>query len=191
MWSAESPIKQGNNWFGYQLTIDGEYIITTEPYAEIGDIYGAGNIYVYDFEGNLVNTLQSSDPGEGDKFGYSFDVLDGLLVVYESATIDGERDVGKVYVFKSDGTHQFTLQPQEAYPYSCFGVSVAIGEEIILIAERGVEMTPTTQGKVHIYSHGGEFISTILSPDPIANGVVWEHCRGWRRSNSHKSIRRT
>ena len=170
VWTAESPIIKSNIWFGWELTIDGEYIIVSEPYADVNDIYGAGKIYIYDFDGNLINTFQSTDPGEADKFGYRFDVRDGLLVAYESATIDRERDVGKVYVFKSDGTLQYTLQPQEAYAASGFGMSVAIGEEILLIAEKGVEMTPPTSGQVHIYNHDGEFISTILPPNPITMG---------------------
>jgi len=78
--------------------------------------------------------------------------------------------VGKVHVFESDGTHQYTLQPQELYDGLGFGMTVAIGEEILLISDNGVEMTPSASGKVHIYSHDGEFISTILPPDPKPSG---------------------
>ena len=168
IWTAESPIPKSNGMFGYQLAIDGEYIITCEPYANIGDIKGAGKIYVYDLEGNLVNTLQSPEPGSVDNFGYRLDAHDGLLVAQDVADIDGLTWVGKVHVFKSDDSLQYTLQPQENYKGLYFGRSVAIGEEIILIGERSGDMTPSLSGKIHIYSHDGEFISTILPPDPIA-----------------------
>jgi len=58
IWTAESPIRKSNSWFGYQLAIDGEYIITSEPYADVDDIQSAGKIYVYDFNGNLITTHQ-------------------------------------------------------------------------------------------------------------------------------------
>ena len=74
IWTAESPIIKSNSWFGYQLAIDGEHIITNEPYAVVDDITGAGKIYVYDFEGNLINTHQSPEPGTQNVFGYRFDV---------------------------------------------------------------------------------------------------------------------
>ena len=170
IWTAESSIIKIGSEFGYQLTIDGDYIITCEPHAKVDDIAGGGKIYVYDFEGNLINTLQSPEPGLEDTFGVAFDVLDGLLIAYECAEINGVPRVGKVHVFKSDGTLQYTIQPQEIRQAAYFGNSVAIGEEILVISESGVEMTPSVSGKVHIYSQDGEFISTILPPDPIAKG---------------------
>jgi len=168
IWTAESPIPKSSSWFGYQLAIDGENIITNEPYADVDGIKGAGKIYVYDLQGNLINTLQSPEPGPTNNFGYRLDAHDGLLVAQDVVDIDGERWVGKVHVFKPDGTLQYSLQPQEIVLATLFGRSVAIGEEILLIGQRSGDMTPSLSGKIHIYSHDGEFISTILPPDPIA-----------------------
>ncbi len=170
IWSVESPSPESGSWFGYQLAIDGEYIITNEPHADVGDIPRAGKIYVYDFEGNLINTHQSPEPGPRDNFGYRFDAHDGLLVAYELADVDGVRFAGKVHILKSDDTLLYSLQPQELHKGALFGASVAIDEEILLIGERGVDMTPSASGKVHIYIHDGEFISTIYPPDPVSGG---------------------
>ena len=170
IWTAESPITKANSWFGYKIEIDGEYIITSQPKADVDDIQSAGKIYVYDLNGNLITTHQSPEPGPGDTFGYRLDAHDGLLVAYEVADYGGKRAVGKVHVFESDGTLQYTLQPQETYTGLGFGMTVAIGEEILLISDNSVEMTPAASGKVHIYSQDGEFTSTILPPDPFPSG---------------------
>jgi hypothetical protein len=170
IWTAESPDIASSSWFGYKIEIDGEYIITSEPYVDVGDNIDAGKIYVYDFNGNLITTHQSPEPGPGDNFGYRIDAHDGVLVAYEVADYDGKSEVGKVHVFESDGALQYTLQPQELYSGLGFGMTVAIGEEILLISDNSVEMAPFASGKVHIYSHDGEFISTILPPDPKPSG---------------------
>jgi hypothetical protein len=166
IWTAESPIIRSNSWFGYQLAIDGEYIITCEPYANVDGFKGAGKIYVYDFEGNLVNTLQSPEPGSVDNFGYRFDAHDGILAVQEVADIDGKKWVGKVHVFTPDGTLQYTLQPQEVIQGATFGMSVSIGEEIILISDRGVDLPTVSVGRVNLYNYEGDHITTLYSPDP-------------------------
>ena len=69
IWTAESPKRTSNSWFGYKIEIDGEYIITSEPYADVDDIQSAGKIYVYDFNGNLITTHQLPEPGPADTFG--------------------------------------------------------------------------------------------------------------------------
>jgi hypothetical protein len=170
IWTAESPISKSNSWFGYKIEIDGEYIITSEPYADVDGVESAGKIHVYDLEGNLITTHQSPEPGPVDTFGYRLDAHDGILVAYEVADYEGKREVGKVHVFESDGTLQYTLQPEELYDALGFGMTVAIGEEILLISDNSIEMAPSASGKVHIYSHDGEFISTIYPPDPFPSG---------------------
>ena len=111
IWTAESPVIESNSWFGALLAIDGEYIITCEPYAEVGDLTGAGKIYVYDFEGNLVNTLQSPEPGTQNQFGKNFEVHDGVLVASDYADVDGLKDAGKLHVYDILDDLQYTILP--------------------------------------------------------------------------------
>ena len=166
IWTVESPIIESGNWFGYQLTIDGEYIITCEPNAEVGDINGAGKIYVYDFEGNLVTTHQSPEPGQQNVFGYRFDVHDGLLVAYEKEFVDGVKAAGKAHVYDALDDLLYTILPTIPVVNNLFGGINAVGEDIILLQEIGLDLTPKYAGKVHLYSHEGEYIKTIYSPDP-------------------------
>ena len=121
IWTVESPIIESGNWFGYQLTIDGEYIITCEPNAEVGDINGAGKIYVYDFEGNLVTTHQSPEPGQQNVFGYRFDVHDGLLVAYEKEFVDGVKAAGKAHVYDALDDLLYTILPTIPVVNNLFG----------------------------------------------------------------------
>ncbi len=171
IWTGESPIPKSTSWFGYQLVIDGEYIITSEPYADVGDLSGAGKIYVYDFEGNLINTLQSPEPGSRDYFGFSFDVHDGLLVAYEVADVDGIYSAGKIHVYDVLDDLLYTITENNPVRMNLFGQANAIGEDIILIQDEGKPDAPIYGGKVHLYDHNGEHIKTIYSPNPQPNGA--------------------
>ena len=166
VWTAESPIIESDSWFGYQLQIDGEYVITCEPNAEVGDISGAGKIFVYDFEGKLITTHQSPEPGIKNVFGYRFGVHDGLLVAYEIENVDGVKNAGKIHVYDMLDDRLYTILPSDPVINNLFGYNNAVGEEIILIHDVGKDLSPIWAGKVHIYDHEGEFIKTITSPDP-------------------------
>lgn len=170
IWTAESPIIESNSWYGYRLAIDGEYIITNEPYAEVGDLTGAGKIYVYDFEGNLIKTHQSPEPETQNQFGKWFDVHDGVLVAFDIADVDGVKDAGKLHVYDVLDDLLYTILPSNPLRGNYFGVSNAIGEDIILIYDNSKDLTPINVGKVYLYDHKGEPIKTLYAPDPKVSG---------------------
>ncbi len=172
IWTAESPIIRSNSWFGSYLVIDGEYIITSEPYADVDGFEGAGKIYVYDIEGNLVNTLQSPEPKTMNTFGFyiestaSFDVHEGLLIAYDGVAVDEVKDAGKIRVYDALDDLLFTIVPENPLITNYFGNAITIGDEIILISDLGKPLTPIGVGQVHLYNHEGELIKTIYSPEP-------------------------
>ncbi len=166
IWTAEPPVPESGSWFGYQLAIDGEYIITNEPYAEVGDLTGAGKIYVYDFEGNLIKTHQSPEPATQNQFGEWFDVHDGVLVTFDPLDVDGVKDAGKLHVYDILDDLSYTITQTIPVKNNYFGATSAIGEDIILIQDAAKDLTPIYACEVHLYDHNGEYIKTIYSPDP-------------------------
>ena len=171
IWSAESSDPQSGIWFGYHFDIAEDYIITNEHKGSVDDISTAGTVYLYDLEGNLINTIQSPNPDEANEFGRYLDTYEDLIALSEwGAHINGVKWVGKVYVFNDKGTLQYTLQPEKLYLSANFGSSVEFGDELLLISERGVELSPPSPGMVHIYKHDGEYVNTIYSPEPKPDG---------------------
>lgn len=166
IWTAESQKIESGIWFGYQLAIEGDYIITCEPNADVGDINNAGKIHVYDFEGKLKTTHQSPELGNNNVFGYRLSVDDGLLVAFEIEYVNEVKNAGKIHVYDVVDDLLYTILPSNPVINNYFGYTNTIGEEIILIQDLGKDLKPIWAGKVHLYSQEGEFIKTITSPDP-------------------------
>ena len=166
IWSAESPDPQSGLWFGYQIAISEDRIIFSAPKAKVEDYATAGKAYIYDLDGELIKTLQSPEPGSDYDFGRDLDLHNGLITIFESTHFNGIKWVGQVHFFDSNGIYQFALKPDEFRKYSNFGRFLAIGDDLLLIWERGVELSPPSPGMVHIYKRDGEYVNTIYSPEP-------------------------
>lgn len=169
--SLESETPKSNLWFGYQMAVSDNIILTSEKKATVNGIPNAGKAHIYDSSGNLITSLQSPSPGTSYEFGGALDLYKNMAAVHEAAHFNDTNWVGKVHVFNTNGTLKHTLQPQEFYKYNLFGKSISIGEDVLAITEKGVEMSPAGQGKVHIYTHGGKFVKTIYPPNPAAQAV--------------------
>lgn len=173
VWSIESPVPESNSRYGYQVEIDGDYVIISEPYATVGDIISAGKVYLYDLDGNLLHTFLSPNPETNKSFGDNLALYEDLVAIFEVSKINELSQVaGTIHVYKTDGTHQYTIQSQDIKDsaISARGIGVAFGADILLISEKGGDMMPPIQGKVHIYSQNGEYVNTILSPEPSVHG---------------------
>jgi len=161
--TLESPNPKNHALYGYQVKICGEYIILSEPCADVDDVPDAGKVYIYDTDGNLIASLQSPKPGNNNQFGESVDIHAGTIIIQETSDIDDLLFAGEAHVFDTDGKHLLTLQSPELRASGYFGVA-GIYENIIVIWENREE------GVAYMFDDEGAYLRTLTSPTPIAQG---------------------
>ena len=99
--SIQSPLPDTTAWFGNEVEVVGETVIICEPAADIEPFRYEGKVYIYNIDGELLQTLTAPDPTPRGAFGFSIDVEGDLLAISEAwAEVDGKDDCGKVYLYK-------------------------------------------------------------------------------------------
>jgi len=169
--TIESPNPQIHAWFGYQVAINDENIIVSEPYADVEDTANAGKVYIYDRDGNLLSTLQSPRPGSNDNFGYRFDLSDSEIIVGAFTDVDNLRFAGEATIFTTTGEYVRTLQPPDPIRGGYYsGNQNAINEVLTVVFEYNGKTEPNGAGLVHLYDPDGYYLRNLTSPNPIVGG---------------------
>jgi len=176
VYSFQSNAPSRGGFFGYSsLSLDSNIMVLSETGAKI-NITGAGRIHLYDPQGNYLKYLESPSPRSIGKFGQTVKVGQGLILVGEYG--DTSRYAignGTVYAFDYSGNHLFTLQAPEPENQAIFGHSIALSEELIILGEPWATVDDKHRaGQVHVFSINGDYLLTLHSPNPEANGVY-----GW------------
>jgi hypothetical protein len=171
--TLEPSNPQGYGGFGGDIALSGDLLLIGEWWGEVEEFGTAGQAYLYDTDWNLLSTLQAPEPELNAEFGRSVDLLGDMMVigspVYDA---EGLRRAGEAYVFDSDGSFQFTLQSPEPQNSGNFGIEVALGKDIILVAETGGTVQGIyNAGVVHVYNTKGVYITTLMSPSMKTVGL--------------------
>jgi len=169
--SLETPTPEGNEWFGYNVNICGDVVLSSEPYGDLDEEIDAGKVYLYDIEGSLVSILVSPNPDSDNKFGISSDIYEDKIIVGESADIGELEWAGLAHIFDSEGNLLKTLQAPNPEAGEHYGASgVAIGRDRILVSEHGKDLEVGLSGRVHMYDLQGNYMKTLTSPSPKVRG---------------------
>jgi hypothetical protein len=121
--SLQSPEPEANAMFGWSVDTSGDLVLVCEPYAN-GESIDEGRVYVYDTEGNLLETLSSPELTLGTEFG-TLVCVEGEIIVVGAPGASNER----VYVFQP-GAVDFTLSGLSVNPGSVnVGGTVTISVE--------------------------------------------------------------
>jgi hypothetical protein len=163
-----NPMPSGS--FGSSMDIGVERIYLAHVAAE--------SVYIYDFEGVLVNTIQAPEPAPAwtqwnGTFGNSIDVSDDVLVIGEmDARVNGVERVGKVHVFTVDGEFLRTLVSPNPDFNAWFGSSVAISGDIIVVGEELGNINPfMEEGRAYVFNVDGTLLQNLTAPDPSPRGA--------------------
>jgi hypothetical protein len=100
--TIRSPEPDAGAMFGSKVDTSGEIILVGEPCAN-GEGFEEGRAYVFDSEGNLLDTLSAPEPTSRKEFGSRVFVNEEFIVVGEYGAV---RE-GKLYVFQP-GAAAFT-----------------------------------------------------------------------------------
>ena len=167
----------GNDFFGSSVAIDGNYLVVGAPECETMVNYGAGFVYVYEYNGVTWSDPQKLTPANGasgDGFGHSVAISgDYILVGSYKHDLTGKDDAGAVYVYKKGALSweyqkKITLDVNAAVGDN-FGVSVSLFGDRALVGayKKDGPDNEVDMGAAYIFDRDGEdwLFTKKLSPD--------------------------
>lgn len=158
-----STAKAGD-YVGYDVAIEGNYIVVAAKNAEVNNFEDAGQVYLYEKDTNgawnLAATLQSPNPTSNETFG--FKVAIDNQKIYVSAK-GFNNYTGKAYEFTKgeNGWVSKEIQRKNPYQEDNFGTSIAAFNNKVLIgSDEGTNKT------------GAAFLFKYLNPFSEVNTSI-------------------
>jgi len=165
--TLQDPEPQIASGFGYSVAVSGDIIVVSALSAKVEGVESAGKVYIFDYEGNLVATLQSPEPQEFVYFGISLDVSGDIVLVDEcNAKVEGKDNAGRAYIYDSEGNYKATLQAPDPEKNAEFGHRVAVSGDILVVGESLRNGETFDEGRVYIFDSDGGLIAILQSPEP-------------------------
>jgi len=165
--TLQSPTPLVSGQFGKSMAIRGDIILVAEPGADIGDITGAGRVYIFNSDGSLQTTIQSPTPERENDIGW-YSCFSGDTIAFEEsfAQVEDMPRAGKVHLYDSDGNFLESLQSPEPYAGGLFGFPVNGGEGIFVVGEGYYKQA----SKAYLFDSDGDLLTTLQSPEPQVDG---------------------
>jgi len=145
------------DFFGYSVSISGDYAIVGAPLFE-GEM-DSGSAYIFKYDGAYwieQDKLMAGDFPIDNQFGYSVSISGDYAIVgvyYEDITNPGP---GSAYIFKCDGTswvQQDKLTAWDGATYDYFGDSVSISGDYAIVGAYHDDDKGAESGSAYIYSN--------------------------------------
>ncbi|MBN2087614.1 right-handed parallel beta-helix repeat-containing protein, partial [Candidatus Peregrinibacteria bacterium] len=189
-WGLQSTLisSDANIWdyFGYSVSIRGDYIIVGNPYND--DAGGSsGAAYIFERTGsawNQVAKLTASDAAGDDFFGYSVSTDGDYAIVGAYGDDDNGSSSGSAYIFEKDYPsadawgQRSKLTASDGLANDWFGVSVAIdGNYAVVGAFYDDNVEGTNAGAIYLYErNGGTWdTETKILPNYLGSNYYFGH----------------
>ncbi len=166
--TLQAPAPKSRGYFGKKVDFSGEVVVVGEIGATVEGKSFAGEVHVFDSGGKLLTTLQSPEPQVNTAFGYSVAVDRDIVVVGEQGRIEeGVSDVGRAYIFTTDGNLLASFLSPSPDANSYFGGSVAVSGDIVIVGEQHHKVEDILEaGLAHVFDSEGNLVFTLESPEP-------------------------
>jgi hypothetical protein len=162
-----SPSAKIQGFFGENLAANDEFILVGEAGEHDNPPFVVGSVHVFDYDWNLVATLQASEQAVRTGFGVSIAIRGETVVIGEVwADVEGRDRAGRAYIFDTDWNQLATLQSTAPRDGGEFGRGTAIGGDLMVVGERRGDVVSIKEGKVYVYDLEGNLLSTLASPEP-------------------------
>ena len=151
--TIQAPEPEDHACFGNSMDIYGDKIIIGKYYATVDDVYRAGRAYLFNTDGEHLQTFESPSPDIGARFGFAVSVEGDTVVIGEpNADVSPNMAEGKAYIFDVEGNLLQTLVAPSPGPIALFGWSVNVEGDTIVVGEPWAEVDGELRaGKVHVY----------------------------------------
>ena len=145
-----------DDFFGKSISIYGNWLAVGSVYDDENGLK-SGSAYIFHYDGtNWIEytKIVPIDGAPSDRFGYSIDIYDDVLICGAVYDDDGGEDSGAVYIYKLiNGIwvyHQKILS-SDSSPGDFFGVSLAIDSDIIAVGSVYDDDMGENSGSVSIF----------------------------------------
>lgn len=138
--------------FGLSMWLNGDRLLVGAPYAAVGDVYEAGTVFVFDWNGRewtQTTSFTSSAPAEYERFGWSLSFDGDVVAVGMPENNAVARLAGLVIVGSLiDGTWVETarIQAPDGAAYDRFGGPVRMSGSLLAVGASGHD----SPGKVDV-----------------------------------------
>ncbi|MEM7393590.1 MAG: DUF11 domain-containing protein, partial [Verrucomicrobiota bacterium] len=147
-----------------------DLILLSDPNADPSNVINAGEIRLYDPDGQMLNTITNPAPGFLDYFGRTMAPFgpSNFVVGVSLADIDGTNNTGIVYIYDLDGTRTLTITNPAPLPDDRFGGTLcALDDNTLIVAALGRRHgAHPGQGTVYLFDRSGNLLNTIPNPNP-------------------------
>jgi len=164
------PEPEPNDYFGEALAVVGGNVLVGARGDNTGAT-GAGSAFLFSGStGELIHTFHNPTPEFDDRFGWSVCGSDSRVVIGASYDHTIGFETGVVYVFDATtGDLVHTLQNPSPDYNDCFGTSLAMIGDNILVGAHGDDTTSPNGGAVYLFDgDSGELIRAFENPTPEA-----------------------
>lgn len=146
--------------FGWSVSITSNYAIVGAPYDDVNGL-GSGSAYIFKRDDDRWTPhakLTAFDGISGGLFGISVCISSNYAAVGACYDDDNGQASGSVYVFNRRPTGWFyhaKLTPSDGDAYDCFGSSVAISGNCLVVGTPYDEDRGTDSGSAYIFERTG------------------------------------
>jgi len=169
------------NYFGYSVSIDGDYAIIGSPKEILGGLFNSGSAYIFYKNGGIWQQqvkLTASDAQSEDQFGFSVSISGDNAIVGTYHQPIGSGPVHSAYIFTRNGTswtQKAKLTASDGVSGDYFGYSVGIsGDYAIVGAASDDILSNNNQGSAYLFfkgtgwTDGQAYQAKLLAPDGAA-----------------------
>jgi filamentous hemagglutinin family protein len=164
------PVAGGN--FGISVAAMGSDILIGAFSNTSGGVSGAGQAFLFNRDGTLLQTFDNPQPVERGHFGGSVAAVGSdILISAFNNTSGGFNDAGQAFLFNQDGTLLQTFDNPQPVPEGRFGGSVAtVGSDILIGAQRNTSGGVNDAGQAFLFNRDGTLLQTFDNPQPVPEG---------------------
>ncbi len=165
-----NPVAIGQ--FGSSVAISGSNLLIGAWGNTSGGVSQAGQAYLFNTSGGLLQTFNNPNPLPSGRFGYSVAISgSNLLVGAWGNTSGGVSGAGQAYLFNTSGGLLQTFNNPNPVPNGTFGDSVAISGSNLLVGASGNTSGGVLQaGQAYLFNTSGGLLQTFDNPNPLLNG---------------------
>jgi hypothetical protein len=170
LFKLKPSIEFADQSYGTSISIDGG-IVAVGAHGENFETQN-GEVYLYDTTtGGQLFRLGAHDGMEGDRFGFSVSIDNGIVAVGARRNDELGKDSGAVYLFDAlTGEQTFKLLPEDGATYENFGHSVSINNGVVAVGAWISDDSGKGSGSAYLFDAAtGEQIAKLLPSDGAAN----------------------
>jgi FG-GAP repeat protein/fibronectin type III domain protein len=152
------------DWFGRSVAVDGDNIVVGAYQADDNGT-DSGSAYVYRWNGTAYDEIQltASDGAGADYFGISVAIDSDYIVIGAMQDDDNGYSSGSAYVYHWNGSayDEIKLTASDGTSGDCFGRSVAVDGDNIVIGAYYDDDNGTNSGSAYVYRWNGSAYDEI------------------------------